>query len=111
MGPYNDLEKQVKYDPNTGDILEIYDKPTEKTDAIAVQHDVDFSVCGKDRKCKNIADWKMVRALDNIPYKDRQYGHWLARNLRNLKQKAGLGLNKALAKSWQDMTTSVRVER
>ena len=26
-GPYNDLEKQLKYDPGTGKILEIYDQP------------------------------------------------------------------------------------
>ena len=34
-GPYNDLEKQVKYNPKTGKILEIYDQPTGTTDAIA----------------------------------------------------------------------------
>ena len=67
-GPYNDLENQLKYDPKTGQILEIYDMPTGKTDAIAMQHDVDYSVCGDDRKCKNKADRKMVKALDNIPY-------------------------------------------
>ena len=27
-GPYNDLENQVRYDPVTGEILEIYDQPT-----------------------------------------------------------------------------------
>ena len=40
-GPYNDLEKQVKYDQR-GKILEIYDQPTGTTDAIAMQHDVDY---------------------------------------------------------------------
>ena len=40
-GPYNPLEKQVKYDPETGEILEIYQPPTGATDAIAMQHDVD----------------------------------------------------------------------
>ena len=39
-GPYNDLEKQLKYDPGTGEILEIYDQPTGTADAIAMQHDV-----------------------------------------------------------------------
>jgi len=61
-GPYNPLEKQVRYDPVTGEILEIYDKPTGKTDAIAMQHDVDYSVCKDDKKCKNEADRKMVKA-------------------------------------------------
>jgi len=39
--PYNDLDKQVRFDPKTGKILEIYDPPTGKTDAISMQHDVD----------------------------------------------------------------------
>ena len=93
-GPYNDLESQVKYDPTTGQILEVYDKPTGKTDAVAMQHDVDYSVCKDDKKCKNKADRKMVQALDNVPYNERQWGHWLARNLINTKQKLGLGVPK-----------------
>ena len=91
-GPYNPLEKQVKWDPNTGQILEIYEKPTGSTDAIAMQHDVDYSVCKDDVKCKNKADQKMVKALDAIPYNERQWGHWLARNAINSKQKLGLGV-------------------
>ena len=35
-GPYNDLENQVRYNPETGEILEVYDTPTGKTDAIAL---------------------------------------------------------------------------
>ena len=71
-GPYNDLENQVRYNPETGEILELYGKPTGRTDAIAMQHDVDYSVCG-DKKCKHKADWKMVKSLDAIPYKDGQW--------------------------------------
>ena len=67
-GPYNDLENQVRYNPQTGEILEIYDQPTGPTDAVAMQHDVDYSVCGDNRKCKNKADRKMVKSLDTIPY-------------------------------------------
>ena len=59
-GPYNDLENQVRYNPETGEILEIYDQPTGPTDAVAMQHDIDHSVCGDNRKCKNKADRKMV---------------------------------------------------
>ena len=55
-GPYNDLDSQVRYDPLTGEIVEIYVTPTGKTDAIAMQHDVDYSVCKDDKKCKNEAD-------------------------------------------------------
>ena len=52
-GPYNDLENQVTSNPETGEILEIYDPPTWPTDAVAMQHDVDYSVCADNRKCKN----------------------------------------------------------
>ena len=84
------MDSQVRYDPVTGEILEIYDQPTGKIDAIAMQHDVDYSVCKDDWKCKNNADRKMVRALDNLPNSERQWGHWLARNVINTKQKLGL---------------------
>ena len=57
-GPYNDLEKQLKYDPETGEILEIYNQPTGTTDAIAMQHDEDYTVCGDDKKFKHGADKK-----------------------------------------------------
>ena len=90
-GPYNPLEQQLRYDPTTGEILEYYVKPSGKTDAIAAQHDVDYSVCGNDRKCKNKADRKMVKSLDAIPWKERQWGHALARNVIDVKQKLGLG--------------------
>ena len=101
-GPYNDLENQVKWDRNTGQIYEIYDKPTGKTDAIAMQHDVDYSVCADKgvnvKSFKNVADKKMVRALDAIPWNERQWGHWLARNTINTKQKLGLGVKPKLSK-------------
>ena len=90
-GPYNPLEEQLRYDPATGEILEFYQMPTGKTDAIAAQHDVDYSVCGNNRKCKNKADRKMVKSLDAVPWNERQYGHWIARNIINTKQKLGLG--------------------
>ena len=93
-GPYNPLEKQLTFDPKTGEILEIFQQPTGKTDAIAMQHDVDYSVCGDDKKCKNKADRKMVKSLDSVPYNERQWGHFLARNAINMKQKLGLGQKK-----------------
>ncbi|KAL9985367.1 hypothetical protein ACROYT_G007761 [Oculina patagonica] len=57
-----------------------------------MQHDVDYSVCAnkpsKDQvKCKNEADKKMVKALDAIPWKDRQWGHAIARNTIATKAK------------------------
>ena len=90
----------MKYDPETGEILEIYQPPTGSTDAIAMQHDVDYDACSNRerkysenlKKCKHKADKKMVKALDAVPYKQRQWGHVAARNAINAKQKLGLGL-------------------
>ena len=100
-GPYNPLEKQLRYDPMTGKILEIYEQPTGPTDAVSMQHDVDYGVCANTsnpKKCKNAADKKMVKALDEIPFSDRQWGHWAVRNVINTKQKLGLGLGKKSGK-------------
>jgi len=47
---------------------------------------------------KNEADRKMVKALDNVPYNERQWGHWLARNMINTKQKLGLGVKQRKTK-------------
>ena len=98
-GPGNPLEQQLSYDPNTGQILEIYQQPTGKTDAVSMQHDVDYSVCASKSKsnqvkCKNDADRKMVKALDAIPWKDRQWGHAVARNAIATKSKLGMGSKK-----------------
>ena len=48
----------------------------------------------------------MVKALDNVPYNERQWGYWLATNLINTKNKLGLGGSKKLEKpsseeNWQ----------
>ena len=98
-GPGNPLDEQLKYDSKTGQILEIYDKPTGRTDAVSMQHDVDYSVCGNKPKsdqikCKNEADRQMVKALDSIPWKERQWGHTVARNAIAAKAKLGLGVKK-----------------
>ena len=55
-GPYNDLENQVRYNPETGEILEIYDQPTGPTDAVAMQHDV-FVMMTESVKIKLIERW------------------------------------------------------
>ena len=101
-GPGNPLEKQVRWDDN-GNILHIYEQPTGKTDAVSMQHDVDYSVCSNKPKsdqvkCKNNADRKMVKALDAIPWKDRQWGHAIARNMINMKQTLGLGVKQSKTK-------------
>ena len=101
MGPYNPLEKQLSYDPKTGKILKIYQQPTGATDAVAMQHDVDYAVCaGKknEKSCKHAADKKMVKALDAIPKNKRQWGHSMARNTISSKQIVGLGVGETINK-------------
>ena len=98
-GPYNPLEKQLSYDPKTGKILKIYQQPTGATDAVSMQHDVDYAVCaGKknEKGCKHDADKKMVKALDAIPKNKRQWGHAAARNAISSKQKVGLGVGETI---------------
>ena len=98
-GPYNPLDKQLSYDPKTGKILKIYQQPTGATDAVAMQHDVDYAVCaGKknEKGCKHDADKKMVKALDAIPKNKRQWGHAAARNAISSKQKVGLGIGETI---------------
>ena len=95
-GPGNPLEKQLKYNPETGEVLEIYQQPTGPTDAVSMQHDVDYGVGSNKPKSeqvkrKNEADRKMVKSLDAIPWKERQWGHAVARTLINTKQKLGTG--------------------
>ena len=90
--PYNPLDKQLKFDPNTGEILEIYQKPSGKTDAVAMVHDIDYSLCEDDKKCKNEADERMVKSLGSIPWKERQWGHAGIRSAIAAKQKLGLGI-------------------
>ena len=100
-GPYNPLEKQLSYDPKTGKILKIYQQPTGATDAVAMQHDVDYAVCaGKknEKGCKHAVDKKMVKALDAIPKNKRQWGHAAARNAISSKQKVGLGVGETINK-------------
>ena len=69
-----------------------------------MQHDVDYSVCGNKPKsnqvkCKNDADRKMVKALDAIPWKERQWGHTIARNAIATKSKLGMGAKSKNVKS------------
>ena len=73
----------MKYDRQTGEILEIiYEQPTGRTDV------------SEQVKCKNEVDRKMIKALDAIPWKQRQRGHAMARTMKNTRQKLGLGLQK-----------------
>ena len=69
-----------------------------------MQHVVDYSVCGDDKKCKHQGDRKMVRSLDAVPWNERQWGHWLARNAINTKQKVGLGAKRGKKKTTENQS-------
>ena len=81
-GPYNPLEQQVDYDPETGQILQIHQQPTGITDSVALQHDVDYGICSyrntkygeNEQKYKHTADKKMVKALDAVPQETKAVG-------------------------------------
>ena len=90
-GAYNPLDKQLIYDKN-GDILRYMQNPTGKTDEICAQHDVDYTL-PKNLKDKHIADDKMIKAINELPYNQQQYGTFLVKNIIRSKRKLGLGNN------------------
>ena len=89
-GAYNPLDKQLIYDKN-GNILRYMQKPSGKTDAICAQHDVDYTLA-KNLKDKHIADEKMIKAINELPYNQQQYGTFLIKNIIRSKRKLGLGV-------------------
>ena len=89
-GAYNKLEKQLIYDKN-GNILKYIQKPSGNTDAICAQHDVDYTLA-KNLKDKHIADEKMIKAINELPYNQQQYGTFLVKNIIRSKRKLGLGV-------------------
>ena len=48
MGPYNPLQEQLRYNPQTGEVLEWYVKPYNRVDEIAAHHDICYDM-GKNK--------------------------------------------------------------
>ena len=90
-GAYNPLDKQLIYDKN-GNILRYIQKPSGNTDAICAQHDVDYTLA-KNLKDKHIADEKMIKSINELPYNQQQYGTFLVKNIIRSKKKLGMGNN------------------
>lgn len=44
MGLYNLLDKQLRYDSETGQVLEWFVKPYNKVDEIATYHDIGYDM-------------------------------------------------------------------
>ena len=90
MGPFNPLDKQLEFDPESGEITKWIVPPFNKVDEISAHHDVCYSR-GVD---KNECDRKMVAGLDKIPYGELPKIGMFAGKVINTKQKLGLGLLK-----------------
>ena len=88
MGPLNPLDKQLEFDPETGEITKWIVPPFYKVDKFYAHHDVCYSR-GVD---KNECDRKVVSELDKIPYGELPKMGMFARKVINTKQKLGLGL-------------------
>ena len=88
-GPYNNLDKQVDYNKNTGEIYKIYDKPKNKTDKVCMNHDICYSI-GKN---KTDCDREMVKSLDNLKYGETSKLTPIIRSIINKKQQFGLSVN------------------
>ena len=88
MGPYNPLDKQLSYYPQTGEVLEWKLQPHNKVDEIAAYYDICYDM-GKN---KGDCDMEMVKSLDGIPYGEMPKWGQTARFLINTKQKLGLRL-------------------
>ena len=43
-GPGNDLSKQIKFDQQTGKIIQIYDQPTSSNDRCSMYHDIAYTI-------------------------------------------------------------------
>ena len=69
-GPGNDLSKQVKFNPQTGKIIQIYDQPSSSNDRCSMFHDIAYTVAqntginNKDIKNKKLqADEKWLQCF------------------------------------------------
>ena len=91
LGPYNALHKQVSFDENTGEIHKSHVQPKNKLDEIAMNHDICYTVNPSN---KGDCDRKMVKSIDEMPYKDMNKTAMLARAIINKKEKLGLGYTK-----------------
>ena len=64
MGAYNPLDKQLKYDPDTGEVQEWYVNPYNKVNDISAYHDICYDRGVNKHQC----DKEMIKRLDKISY-------------------------------------------
>ena len=90
MGPVNPLDKQLEFDPETGEITTWIAPPFNKVDEISAHH----HVCYSRDVDKNECDRKIVAELDKIAYGELPKMGMFARKVINTKQTLGLGVLK-----------------
>ena len=95
MGPYNPSNKQLTYDPMTGEVLDWKVKPYNKVDEIAAYHDICYDMGHDNAQC----DKQMVDSLDNILYGEMPKWGQTARFLINNKRRLGLGVTQRKSKN------------
>ena len=89
MGAYNPLDKQLEYDPETGEVLRWYVMRYNKVDEFSAFHDICYDMGRNKGEC----DRDMIKSLVQIPYGEMTKWGSTARFLINTKQKLGLGVN------------------
>ena len=64
MGSYNPLDKQLKFDPNTVEVLEWYVQWAAISSTLLYKYDICYDTGKNNGDC----DKAMVKSLDMIPY-------------------------------------------
>ena len=85
MGPYNPLNEQLKYNPETGEVLEWYNTLHNKVDEISAFHDI----CYEAELIKVHVIDKWLNHLIQSHMAKCQSGEQTARFIINTKQKLG----------------------
>src|SRR6266853_3480626 len=74
-----------------------WSKPVNAIDAVALNHDIGYSMYGDTKKGQHVLDKIMVAKLDAIPYSSlnpaEKVQKFLVRNAINIKEKLGLGVS------------------
>lgn len=75
MGPYNPLDKQLTYDPNTEEVIEWYVKPLNKVGEIAARNDIYYDRGFNKHECykkwlMNLRTLPMVRCQSGVKLQD-----------------------------------------
>ena len=107
MGAYNPLDKQLEYDPETGEVLRWHVMPYNKVDEVSAYHDICYDMGRNKGEC----DREMIKSLDQIPYGEMPKWGSTARFLINTKQKLGLGMNSKAEEQHKPITTNFRKRR